>query len=516
MPAPCRLIHLALRLIKVNALHTQGTKEYICPVKKLRPQVLLMLFTILGVTGFQLFWLKQTYEREKKSLELKTDLAFRDAVFNLQASRLRLPVPGSDTPQIRDIKILSNDSSVTGKMTVQLNAKKGMLSTINVISRKLSDSVKTHGIKRMVVTHDQDFFTRSIDPGDSTAGNGHVLRFLYGVDSLQTPLNIKEIKAATAAALQKQQVDVPFTILKTDSAYKPSEDRLNEVTTGFAHPVIYRLIMGNSFFYLLKRIFLPLLFCLFLTVLTVLSFLLLYRNLRRQQRLTESKNEFIANMTHELKTPIATVSVAIEALRDFDAMHEPARTKEYLGIAGQELSRLSIMVDKVLRLSMFENRKIDLKYESFDLAVLLREVMQVLQLQFERCGADITQTLSGANFMINADRMHIASVLFNLLDNAIKYSPRNPVVQVSLLAEADQLIIKIADEGIGIDPEYREKVFEKFFRVPQGNMHNVKGYGLGLSYAAHIIKQHGGRICAESGKAAGTIFTIKLPREHAR
>ena len=489
-------------------------------MKKLRPQVLLMLFTILGVAGFQFFWLKQTYAREQKNLELKTDFAFRDAILGAQASGLKLRGLGSsgvDTAQYKNMKLMSGDSS-TSEMTVRLNEEKGVISTINVISRKMSDSLKVKHVNNAVfIRRDHENSVELTEQPDETGKHpapDHIVQLLYGVDSLQKPLEIKDITAAVTASLKKQEINIPFTISKRSTDRASVGFDLNEVTIGLAHPVVYHLEPGNTFFYLLKRISMPILFSILLLGLTIASFWLLYRNLRRQQQLTDIKNEFIANITHELKTPIATVSVAIEALQGFDALQEPVRAKEYLGIAGQELGRLSMMVDKVLRLSMFENHAAELKHEDFDLAGLTQEVMKTMQLQIEKHHAETTFTLKGVDFMICADRLHIASVLYNLIDNAIKYSPGNPVINISITAENNFLTLKVADEGIGIDPAYRDKIFEKFFRVPHGNLHNVKGYGLGLSYAAHITRQHGGSIHAESNGAHGTAFIIKLPRNN--
>ncbi len=489
-------------------------------MKKLRPQVLLMLFTILGVAGFQFFWLKQTYAREEKNLELKTDFAFRDAILGAQASGLRLRgLAGNDmdTAEVKHMKSMSGDS-MSHEMTVRLNAEKGVLSTINLISRKMSDSLKVKRVNNAVfISRDHDNSIELTEQSNETAGHpapDHIFQLLYGMDSLQKPLEIKDITSAVDAALKKQQINIPFTITKKSRDPGSIEFDMNEVTIGLAHPITYHLQPGNTFFYLLKRISIPILFSVLLLALTIASFWFLYRNLRRQQQLTDIKNEFIANITHELKTPIATVSVAIEALQGFDALQEPLRAKEYLGIAGQELGRLSLMVDKVLRLSMFENRAPELKHENFDLAALVREVMQTMQLQLEKQHAQTSFTLKGNDFMICADRLHIASVMYNLVDNAIKYSRENSVIDLSITAENNFFTVKVADNGIGIDSAYRDKIFEKFFRVPHGNMHNVKGYGLGLSYAAHITRLHGGSIHAESNGAHGTAFVIKLPRNN--
>jgi two-component system phosphate regulon sensor histidine kinase PhoR len=273
------------------------------------------------------------------------------------------------------------------------------------------------------------------------------------------------------------------------------------------------MIPGNTFPYLLKKMGSLILFSIFLIGLTVLTFILLYRNLQQQRRLSTLKNDFISNITHELKTPIATVQVAIEALRNFNALKDPAKTNEYLDISQQELQRLSMLVDKVLRLSMFENREVQLMPEPFDLRELVKEVAGSFQPLFEKHHARLQIDYTGDNFIIEADRLHLMSVVYNLLDNALKYGGTAPVINVDVDMSGTEARIIVQDNGMGIPAAYQEKIFEKFFRVPQGgDRHNVKGYGLGLSYVAHIIQKHKGRIQVNSETGKGSTFIITLPK----
>ena len=190
-------------------------------------------------------------------------------------------------------------------------------------------------------------------------------------------------------------------------------------------------MLGNTFPYLIRRISLPILFSILLMAITLISFILLYKSLVRQHRLAAIKNEFISNITHELKTPIATVGVAIEALRNFNAINDAERTKEYLNISSQELERLSLLVDKVLRLSMFEKQEVELHYEPVNLQKVVDEVTNSMRLQLEKNNAQITVTAQG-NLDMQGDKLHLQSVVFNLLDNAIKYSRTAPEIHIDL------------------------------------------------------------------------------------
>lgn len=490
-------------------------------MKKIRLQAVLMVIAILGITGFQLFWLKQTYNREENALAIKADLAFRDVIQELQVIKLKLD---QDTSNTTHAKVVIRDSVNQNIDIKTTDNRRGVISIINVVSRKHGDSnLPDSSTKRGVfISKDSNFFERKFDlPGNPPEDNMYLpaknklFRILYDVDLMQDTIKVKEISTALSRRFVKDKTDIPFSILRLDSSYRAGEPAMNEVSIGLAKPVTYKLKLGNTFPYLLKQISLPVLFSLLLLGITVISFVTIYRSLLQQKRLTDIKNEFIGNITHELKTPIATVSVAIEAMKNFNALQSPERTQEYLGIAGLELNRLSLLVDKVLRLSMFENREVELKYMPFNFAELLQEVTKSMQLQFEKASANVSTRLNGFDFTIEADRMHITSVIYNLLDNAIKYSKENPEIKIVVDSSEQDITLSIEDNGIGIDPEYQEKIFDKFFRVPHGNRHNVKGYGLGLSYAAHIIVRHQGSIEAKSDGRNGTIFIIKLPRHHA-
>lgn len=486
---------------------------------KLRWQPLLMIITILGIAGFLLYWLKQNYDQQKKTLAIKSEISFRQAIEDLQVEKLKLDGIPADSSHKRKVKLfVANGEESEEEISVHINPKEEFISTINILKKKLKDSVITNGKKKSgeIILSNQISRDSTVVSyhSEHLPGGEKLFNILYGVDSLQDSLKLKDINKAYSNSLKQQKLDVPFTVSRLAVADIPGEPTFNEVTVGFAKPVTYKLRLGNTFPYLVKQISLPILFSILLLGITILSFVLLYRNLLRQRRLTAIKNEFIGNITHELKTPISTVSVAIEAMKNFDVLQNPQRTQEYLGIAGQELNRLSLLVDKVLRLSMFENRQVELKYEPVDVAELLNEVLRSMQLQFEKYHATVTTKLNGVDFTIEADRMHMTSVIYNLVDNALKYSKENPVINIETIANETQVVLTITDNGIGINAEYRDKIFEKFFRVPHGNTHDVKGYGLGLSYTAHIIERHHGSIKAESDGSTGTTFIIKLPRKN--
>lgn len=316
-----------------------------------------------------------------------------------------------------------------------------------------------------------------------------------------------------AASMWNSKLPVGFQIVHLGSdTLCPADGFRSGTYTDLASGESYAAELSDYRDYIFQKTLPELLFSLALFGCVSLAFFTVFKNLQAQRRLTDQKNDFIQNVTHELKTPIATVGVAIEALRNFDALQSPARTKEYLDISKSELNRLSLLVDKVLRMSLFEKTEPVLHLEPLDLRALVEEVLASMKLQFENLDAVVNFEVTGDNFQLQGDRMHLASVVYNLLDNALKYSSGQPEIAVRLFCEANEIKLQVADNGIGIPPEHRERIFEKFYRVPTGNVHNAKGHGLGLSYVASVVQKHGGKIAVESGDNLKTSFTIRLPR----
>ena len=234
----------------------------------------------------------------------------------------------------------------------------------------------------------------------------------------------------------------------------------------------------------------------------------------RQKKLSEMKNDFINNMTHELKTPVSTISLAAQMLKDSDITKSPDVFKHISGVINDETKRLSFLVEKVLQMSLFERQKAALKLKEIDANDLVANVANTFILKVEKYGGTLDIDLQATESEIYVDEMHITNVLFNLMDNAVKY--RRPEVPLTLMArtwnENGKLLISVEDNGIGIKKEYLKKVFDRFFRVPTGNVHDVKGFGLGLAYVRKIIEDHKGSIRAENGNGnIGTKFIITLP-----
>lgn len=572
-------------------------------MKRVRGSAILMMVAILGICGFQGYWLKNNYDREKQNLDIKTAAAFRQTILQLQAGKLKLETISLsfDTTRIAGVTVSGNKSS-TRRVSRTVSPSEPAISVLNLLQERLKDSLRRDTGMIMLLRGNNDSLVRrmigdssgrirtvihsvgigkridSLIPnpemirgihvnksGPSTAGSvtityssktgkipdsafsfkgktgnnifiekemtdvqeppgvlaaapdlkktgeKSVFRFLYDVDSLsqKDSVTLKEIDSAFAKRLKDEKIAVGFAVSRLDSMQAVPA---NAVTLGFSKPTHFSYTLQDTWSYMLGQLKVPVLFSLLLVGITIASFVLLYRNMMQQKRLADLKNEFISNITHELKTPIATVGVAIEALKSFNAIDNPQRTREYLDISQNELQRLNLLVDKVLKLSMFEKKEIELKYELLNLADVVEEVVASMRLQTEKYRGTVTVNTEG-DCSLQADRLHMLSVVFNLLDNALKYGRENPEVQISLEEKEETIELKVTDNGIGIPVEYKDKVFDKFFRIPHGDMHNAKGYGLGLSYVAHVVKKHKGTIAVESGTGTGSAFIINLPKQ---
>ncbi len=235
--------------------------------------------------------------------------------------------------------------------------------------------------------------------------------------------------------------------------------------------------------------------------------------LLRQEAFQRHKSDFINNMTHELKTPVSSISLASEMLRGEIESTDPSKRKRMLSIIDQETSRLSKLIDKVLQVALFEERRQELPLKELEVHELLLDVAEVFSVQIESRGGTLHIGLDAEETWIRANATHMTNILHNLLENAVKYNdPSRPsVIGIYTFNEADQVVIRIEDNGIGIPQESLRHIFDRYYRVPRGYRHDVKGFGIGLAYVYAVIKHFGGRITAERREGGGTAMNIRLP-----
>ncbi len=250
------------------------------------------------------------------------------------------------------------------------------------------------------------------------------------------------------------------------------------------------------------------------TLFIVLTFVISIFVILRQKKISDIKSDFINNMTHEFKTPIATISLAADSLINPRIINDPEKIQYYIRVIKEENKRMNTQVESVLRMALIEKKDFGLNLQPFDVHDLINQAIQNISIQVEKRGGKITSRLEAQHPIARVDEIHFLNVMFNLLDNANKYSPETPEIEVSTRNGVRSLIISVKDHGMGMDRETRVRAFEKFYRKSTGNIHNVKGFGLGLAYVKAIITATGGDIRIESEPGKGSEFIIELPQKN--
>jgi two-component system phosphate regulon sensor histidine kinase PhoR len=231
----------------------------------------------------------------------------------------------------------------------------------------------------------------------------------------------------------------------------------------------------------------------------------------RQKKLSEIRTDFINNLTHEFKTPISTISLSTDVILNEDTLKNPEKIAQYANIIKQENNRLKIQVDKVLQLATLDTKTIILNKMPLDANNLIREAVKGFSLILNERNGSILTNFKAARSMLFIDQLHFTNIIYNLIDNAIKYSPENPEVLIETINVKNKFILSIEDKGIGIDKSQQKHIFDKFYRVPTGNLHDVKGFGLGLNYVKTVVELQGGKISLESAMGQGSKFIIEMP-----
>lgn len=250
---------------------------------------------------------------------------------------------------------------------------------------------------------------------------------------------------------------------------------------------------------------------LFLVVVIAVLFLISVRTVANQRRLDKMKNEFISNMTHEIKTPISTISLACEMLQDNTVAQDVDSRANFVGIIADENARMRLLVETILQSSKMSNSNYHLSTTEVDVNKLVEHVAKSFRLTLEGRGGKMETRLEAMPSTLFADELHLTNLIYNLVDNGIKYSTGAPHIIVSTARKGDRFLISVQDHGIGISKADQKHVFEKFYRVSTGNVHNVKGFGIGLNYVAQVVRLHHGSINLESEVGKGSTFTVSFP-----
>jgi len=282
----------------------------------------------------------------------------------------------------------------------------------------------------------------------------------------------------------------------------------------FNNPDYLMVFFPNEKRFIITQLWGTLSISIVLLIIIILSFAYTVITILKQKKVSDMKNDFINNMTHEFKTPISTISLACEALGDKDISKSESLYENYINVINEENRRLGNMAERILQSALLDKGQIILKMEEFDVHEIISEAINNILLQVEKKGGKIKTFFNAQSHLLYADKIHFTNVIFNLLDNANKYTPQEPEIIISTENSYSGIIISVKDNGPGISKANQKKIFEKLYRIPSGNIHNVKGFGLGLSYVKATIEQHGGKITLESELNTGSNFIIYLPLNH--
>ena len=247
------------------------------------------------------------------------------------------------------------------------------------------------------------------------------------------------------------------------------------------------------------------------TLIIVIAYSSALNQLIKQRQISEIKTDFINNMTHEFKTPIATINLALDAIKNPKVIEDKEKVLRYLQMIKEENKRMHAQVENVLRISKLDKKELDINKESTNIHEIIEDAIEHVNLIVEDRNGTITTHFDAPRTSVLLNDVHFTNVIVNILDNAIKYSPEEPMIDIQTENVKDFVIVKIKDQGSGMSKVAQKRIFEKFYREHTGDLHNVKGHGLGLSYVKRIIEDHNGQIFVESEKGKGSVFIIKIP-----
>jgi len=453
-------------------------------------------------------------ELEKRSGENKPE-----NLFGISSEKIQIQYSerkNGKTVKHYDTTIVSHSGHGTYSPEQPLYSEK---KTIGKIPDQPSDSVKYNSKSRMkTLMQKKNTLVKEVF--------NELFNFKH-VQPIEERVDPKILDSLLTAELRNKGIETPFEFgifssVRNRMVYQKTGDYTNELlkkSLGFIlfpndmpiSPDYLMIYFPNEKRYLFTKIagMLSISITLIITIIILFSYAI--STIIKQKKLSEMKNDFINNMTHEFKTPISTISLACQALNDPDIKKIDGLPDNYIHIINEENNRLGGMAEKILQTAIIEKGKLNLKRELIDVHEIIRDVIKNMGLQIESRGGRITTDFQANLSQIKADKVHVTNLINNLLDNANKYTHETPEIVVATENFPDGILISIKDNGIGISKANQKKIFEHLYRVPTGNIHDVKGFGLGLTYVKAIIEKHGGSISVESELKKGSKFKVFLP-----
>ena len=507
--------------------------------------ILASIFSIVltGLILVQIYWIKNAFEAKEQQLRVQVSNTLDAVVLELEKQEMISRIVDEIGTQNTDpvVAIVPSHSSLARQLQ-SYEPEARLMQILGVVENDVSLTINKDGQKIIFYSDEEVFYPdnqlpemsiESIKAGMANRLNNKTVllenimgSILSETQTLAERINPDEINLLINTTLLRVGIDVSYEygiddggdlIYNSENFFlgASSSKYLRQLFPNDPVPGQYRLtlyfpketkfIISQVGFMGFSSIFITLMLILF-SVANILIIL-------RQKKLSEIRTDFINNMTHELKTPISTISLASQMMADKTISSGQKNLDNISQILNDESMRLKYQVEKVLQASVFDSGSMNLKFIDVDMIKLLNNVIENFSLQLADRNGMIETHFNTENLAAVVDEVHFSNMMSNLIDNAIKYSDDNPLISIGASMTKTDIIISISDTGIGIKKEDIRRVFEKFYRVPTGNTHNVKGFGLGLSYVKKVIDEHNGQISVSSNSEKGTTFELVIPKK---
>jgi two-component system phosphate regulon sensor histidine kinase PhoR len=465
--------------------------------------IILVSLSSIGLLTIQAYWIKNAVQVRQTVFNRDVNIAMQRVIFVIDKLRCQEYYLNSKNFYQKNMTAFAIFDSLNRDLISQSLSLSNPDDLNRLLEKRLSLSNRYHKLfSQFKQPDDVRFFTRHKNLIDSLIRNALLEK------NIKTKYEFGIYKPISNAMILQKTGKYPVELLSKSYVYN-----LSPLNDDVQFPLKLLIYFPNEHLFILKKLY-RLLFVsigLFFIIIGSLSFSLVVIN--RQKKLSEMKNDLINNMTHEFKTPISTISLVCEALRDKDIQKSDELYNNYISVIDEENKRLRTMAEHILRSASVESGRLKLHKETVDLHEIIEAAVNAKQINAESKGGQISLDLKAENSTIFADRIHMTNVFVNMLDNAIKYNLNAPVIKISTRNLKDGILTDIADNGIGISKANQNKIFDKLYRVHTGNVHNFKGFGLGLSYVKAIVEQHKGKITVDSELEKGSVFHIYLPNE---
>ncbi len=496
---------------------------------------IIVSMAFLALIAIQIYWIKNDIDLKEEEFEGHVTTALNNTAYKLEkatykdkiAKKIKLRKQGiTDGNKVKILTELSTDSN--GVSTSLYSQKEYMRSDTlkftpdfpyNLIDTK-TDTIKAiENVRKELLKQKTDIVNDIFDevlsinvynnykPKINEAlldsllkfeltAQGITAKYRYTISSLH-PGSIKTNNLSEAES-EKDSLGIGYKINLSP----------NNV---FIQPEYLTVHFPNQKKYILQTMWAMLVVSCMVISILIFAFYYFIATIVRQKKLSTIKNDFISNMTHEFKTPISTISLAAEMLGDNSVTKTPEKQERFLKMIKDENKRLSVLVESILQTAILDKGEFKLKLNELDLHEIIQTAINNTHLLIDQRSGSITTHLNATKVKLQADRVHLTNIIFNLIDNAVKYTQGSPEISITTEDADNGINIYIKDNGIGISKENQKKIFDKFYRVPTGNVHNVKGFGLGLSYVLAVVQKHGGNINVQSEIGKGSTFKVFLP-----